>query len=521
VIVPSIITLNLAQIARLADVSPSAVSQWRKRYEDFPKALGEGVFGATFSYAEVKDWLIRNDKPFKEEPLDVVHYSLTTLRANWGSTQITDYVVSCLLVIKAMSRPSESNVSSKNLLEMKAEIDPDGTRFLEAIDSMLQYLPLPKNLSEGLSFQRLDEENAPPQSSLYFVFKVILNAVTSGIAPIAIFEFITDWRASMDRFEGQSPDVLCELIAGIVPFEPKTILDPAVGTGKLLSRVSNSTSRQRVVGWDINREAIWYARARFLLSDQPDFTCLEQSAFPTLESEAQNFDLVVCEPPLGLRIQSELSEINSKYWPFGLPSPSSADFAWLQIAWNQLKPGGHAIVLLAVGTLLQDGRSAVIRREMFESGVVEAIVRLPQKLLANTNIQTCLWIIGKPTQKSDSSVLLIDLTEKVEVGKSKNNIQPQFLGETQSQIKSWLESRSHTSTYSYAKVVETKQILELGLAHQFNSLYSEDVPSKKDLEQKASMITQELIKNLDSVQMALNQLQHWEHTTRQRRKGNQ
>lgn len=45
------------QIARLANVSRAAVSNWRRRYSDFPKPAGGSASSPTFSWAAVEAWL--------------------------------------------------------------------------------------------------------------------------------------------------------------------------------------------------------------------------------------------------------------------------------------------------------------------------------------------------------------------------------------------------------------------------------------------------------------------------------
>jgi chromosome partitioning protein len=47
------------EIAELANVSPSAVANWRKRFPDFPPPLAELKSGPVFSESEVKLWLAR------------------------------------------------------------------------------------------------------------------------------------------------------------------------------------------------------------------------------------------------------------------------------------------------------------------------------------------------------------------------------------------------------------------------------------------------------------------------------
>jgi hypothetical protein len=51
--------IGLFEIAELANVSPSAVANWRKRFSDFPSPLAELKSGPVFSEGQVKLWLAR------------------------------------------------------------------------------------------------------------------------------------------------------------------------------------------------------------------------------------------------------------------------------------------------------------------------------------------------------------------------------------------------------------------------------------------------------------------------------
>src|SRR5262249_2803350 len=58
--------IGVYEIAELANVSPSAVANWRKRFSDFPSPLAELKSGPVFGESEVKIWLARrqaNDSP--------------------------------------------------------------------------------------------------------------------------------------------------------------------------------------------------------------------------------------------------------------------------------------------------------------------------------------------------------------------------------------------------------------------------------------------------------------------------
>ena len=51
--------IGVFEIAALANVSPSAVANWRKRFPDFPNPLAELKAGPVFSENQVKLWLAR------------------------------------------------------------------------------------------------------------------------------------------------------------------------------------------------------------------------------------------------------------------------------------------------------------------------------------------------------------------------------------------------------------------------------------------------------------------------------
>ncbi|GAB2751097.1 N-6 DNA methylase [Amycolatopsis magusensis] len=58
-------TVTAGDIARLVDVGRAAVSNWRRRYDDFPRPVGGTASSPVFSLAEVEDWLRRNGKRFE------------------------------------------------------------------------------------------------------------------------------------------------------------------------------------------------------------------------------------------------------------------------------------------------------------------------------------------------------------------------------------------------------------------------------------------------------------------------
>ncbi|EWM12606.1 N-6 DNA methylase [Kutzneria sp. 744] len=58
-------TVSAADIARLVDVGRAAVSNWRRRFDDFPRPVGGSAASPLFSLTEIEDWLRRNGKAFE------------------------------------------------------------------------------------------------------------------------------------------------------------------------------------------------------------------------------------------------------------------------------------------------------------------------------------------------------------------------------------------------------------------------------------------------------------------------
>ncbi|GGM82545.1 SAM-dependent methyltransferase [Lentzea pudingi] len=71
-------TVNAGDIARLADVGRAAVSNWRRRFEDFPAPVGGTASSPLYLLRDVESWLKRNGKPFRVSPAERLWTQLRT-----------------------------------------------------------------------------------------------------------------------------------------------------------------------------------------------------------------------------------------------------------------------------------------------------------------------------------------------------------------------------------------------------------------------------------------------------------
>ncbi|WP_404817507.1 helix-turn-helix transcriptional regulator, partial [Streptomyces resistomycificus] len=74
-----------SEIARLAGVTRAAVSNWRRRYDDFPAPVGGGAGSPLFALAEVQAWL---DKQRKGQDLSEDVQLWQALRGAYGDDML-------------------------------------------------------------------------------------------------------------------------------------------------------------------------------------------------------------------------------------------------------------------------------------------------------------------------------------------------------------------------------------------------------------------------------------------------
>ncbi|MEU4323893.1 N-6 DNA methylase [Nonomuraea dietziae] len=67
---PDEVLVNAADIARLANVGRAAVSNWRKRFDDFPEPVGGTATSPAFLLADVEQWLRANGRYVEVAPLE-------------------------------------------------------------------------------------------------------------------------------------------------------------------------------------------------------------------------------------------------------------------------------------------------------------------------------------------------------------------------------------------------------------------------------------------------------------------
>jgi type I restriction enzyme M protein len=323
-------------------------------------------------------------------------------------------------------------------------------QFMRALAEAARVIEAANPELDGLLDPRLGEQDAASNRLAHQVAITLDAAAGEDATRYALFEALADLE-SFDRFsdEYSTPADVARLVADLVDFRGGTVVDPAVGGGRLLWQAAFERASiadapvhdSQVVGIDVNPEACRRSRSRFYLHGRRAEIRNENALTAGLDSLPQA-DVVVLDPPYGLGNWGHAELYVDTRWQFGPPPPSSADFGWLQLAALRLKPTGRAAVLMGTGSLFRGGREGAIRRGLVEAGVVEAIVALPPRLRTNTSIPLALWLLRSPAAPINlEEILLVDASDLGASGRSRFSLPQPATDRIVNVVSRWREGK--------------------------------------------------------------------------------
>jgi hypothetical protein len=398
-----------SDIADMAGVSRSAVSNWRKRAGDFPNPVGGSPAKPLFSRGEVTEWLVRHGyAPRADHGETGTWAAMNALRDELSADDAAEFILSLACARKLTDQRLAGSHGGMQWADLT--LLPPGDLEHQLLELFTQLDPAGDLLcSEVLRSRDLD-----PQA-LARVVDMLGKADLShlGVTADFVLERLAKAQGKVGADYGFVGSRTSALLARLAAARPAAVLyDPACGiAAALLAAVEDGARPLRIVGHDVNGRALRIARQRALLHEvdielvQTDV--LREDIDPKLRA-----DVVIAEPPFGLRLDSP-GWLTDYRFQFGAPPRSSADTAWLQHVIAHLAETGRGYVLTTAGPLSREGEERAIRTELIRSGCVEAIVGLPGKMLPHTAIPLALWVLRRPTPiHAASRILLIDAAEE-------------------------------------------------------------------------------------------------------------
>ncbi len=238
-----------------------------------------------------------------------------------------------------------------------------------------------------------------------------------------------------------TPREVVELMVNLLFFEDddilskpgivKTMLDPACGTGGMLSvseqylESQNPDAHLEVYGQELNAETYAVCRSDMLLKDPENIAHIAHgNSFSHDEHAGRNFDYLLANPPFGVewkKIKDAVEDEHNRLgfagrFGAGLPRINDGSFLFLQHMISKMKPvegGGSRVAIVFNGSPLFTGAAgsgeSEIRRWILEDDLLEAVVALPDQLFYNTGISTYFWIVtNRKSPERRGKVQLVD-----------------------------------------------------------------------------------------------------------------
>ncbi|MFF3201740.1 N-6 DNA methylase [Streptomyces sp. NPDC002962] len=222
-----------------------------------------------------------------------------------------------------------------------------------------------------------------------------------------------------------------------VPGVIRTVMDPACGTGGMLSAVEdhikdyNSDATVEVYGQELNPESWAICRSDLMIKGQDPENIAFGNSFSDDGHARKSFDYLLANPPFGVEWKKVKEDVEFEHkslgdsgrFGAGLPRINDGSLLFLQHMISKMKPvdvhggGGSRIAIVFNGSPLFTGAAgsgeSEIRRWILENDWLEAIVALPDQLFYNTGISTYFWILtNRKAPDHKGKVVLLDARDQ-------------------------------------------------------------------------------------------------------------
>ncbi|MEV4011679.1 N-6 DNA methylase [Nonomuraea angiospora] len=339
-------TVNAGDIARLAGVGRAAVSNWRRRHDDFPDPIGGTANQPLFSLRQVESWLRRYGKSYQVSLADRVWQRLKAA----GDLRLGELVAQAGALLTRPESPVEGGLEPE-LAELVLEL-------AEQLGALTAYEFLCERYLEAHSRQ--------------------LSVTREDVAG---------------------------LMVRLVRPGGSTILDPACGVGTLLLAPTHDQHAQaepgaaRMLGQELSETSAAITAARLRLRGI-EAAVVAGDSMRDDGFAGERADAVVCDPPFNERAWGYEELTGDPRWEYGLPPRGEPELAWVQHCLTHVKPRGLVAILMPPAAASRKaGRR--IRANLLRAGALRAVIALPG---------SDLWLLRRPAagERPPSEVLILD-----------------------------------------------------------------------------------------------------------------
>jgi len=383
------VEVTSADIARIAGVKPTAVSNWRRRHDDFPKPVGGTDRSPRFDLAQVESWLSRQGRAAAIPADQRLWQAFDSLRGAL-SPEDTLGVIGAIL-LRFCERP-----------DLTVPVEPT------ALASELQ------RAAPGLVdlVGRLAKRDTARLVAL--ATSAVDAARDAGQGPDGasqIFELLCGRFLDTTNRAGftATPPQLADLMVRLAGAPASTLLDPACGSGTILLAAA-ACGYPSVRGQELDASLARLAALRLALRNvnaaPVTFDVRDGDSLRRPAHRSELVAAVVINPPFADRNWGHDDLAREGTWEYGVPARMESELAWVQRSLAQVGPGGAVVMLMPPGAAFRpSGRR--VRRELLTRGALRAVVSLPPGLAAHYALALQIWILRRPDDDTTATNLLV------------------------------------------------------------------------------------------------------------------
>ncbi|MGN9846931.1 N-6 DNA methylase [Nonomuraea sp. H19] len=376
------VTVTSAEIARLAGIDRAVVSNWRRRYEDFPSPVAGTAASPLFSLDQIETWLRARGSKVR---LSVEGRVWQQLRALGDDLRLSEVLTATGHFLRYLQTGHWVRLAQESDEVVEAEVARE----------------IRKSPEGRIGFPAV----LPPRTAP--ILRVVAElAEAQGAA--TLFEFFTGrFLEAHHRSFAATPPALAALMTRLVGEDVQTVFDPACGTGTLL--VAATSPGRRVLGQELDPDLARLAAVRLALTTDK----AEVQAGDALRADAfvgTLADVVICNPPFNERDWGHDELAADPRWEYGLPPRAESELAWIQHALAHVKQGGVVAVLMPVAAASRrSGRR--IRSDLIRKGALRAVIGVPAAMASTAGIPAHLWLLRRPlpSDHAPSTVLFAEI----------------------------------------------------------------------------------------------------------------